>query len=134
MSRWHQADGFQLVSGVLALIAGPILLAKGAPAGWSLLLMATGALVLLAQWAIMAEITFETTDSAQAVIAVIGVVCVGLAVVYLTRAANDLPRLFPGHDADSENFRVIPGLVSLTVGLVALGRAFVSARPHRAPR
>ena len=134
MSRWQQADGFQLVSGVLALIAGPILLASGAPAGWSFLLMAAGALVLLAQWAITAEITFETTDSAQAVIAMIGVVCVGLAVVYLTRAANDLPRLFPGHDADSENFRLIPGMAALTVGIAALGRAFASARPHRASR
>src|SRR5579859_3171084 len=116
MSRWHKADGFQLASGVLALIAGPILLASGAPAGWSFLLMAAGALVLLAQWAIIAEIAFETSDSAQAVIAVIGVVCVGLAVVYLTRAANDLPRLFPGHDADSENFRLVPGMAALTVG------------------
>jgi hypothetical protein len=67
--------------------------------------MAAGALVLLAQWAITTEITFETTDSAQAVI---GVVCVGLAVVYLTRAANDLPRLFPGHDADSEKLPADP--------------------------
>jgi hypothetical protein len=130
MSQWHQADGFQLVSGLVAMVAGPILLASGSPAGWSFLLMAAGALVLLAQWAITTEITFETTDSAQAVI---GVVCVGLAVVYLTRAANDLPRLFPGHDADSENFRVIPGMVPLTVGVFALGRALAGVRPHRAP-
>ena len=51
----------------------------------------------------------------------------------LTRAANDLPRLFPGHDADSENFRVIPGMVPLTVGVFALGRALAGVRPHRAP-
>ena len=91
-------------------------------------------IVLLAQWAIIAKITFETTDSAHAVIAVAGVVCVGLAVVYLTRAANDLPRVLPGHDGDSENFRLFPRLAALTVGLVALGRAFASARPHRAPQ
>lgn len=134
MSRWHQADGFQLVSGALAVAAGPILLASGAPAGWSVLLIAAGALVLLAQWAIIAEITCESLDSAQVALAVLGVVCVGLAVVYFTRAADDLPRLFPGHDADSENFRVIPGMVPLAIGVVALGRAFADARPHRSPR
>jgi hypothetical protein len=133
MSRWHRADGFQLVSGLLAVVAGPILLVSGAPAGWSFLLIAAGALVLLAQWALIDEITFETPDAAHVALAVAGVVCVSLAVIYLTRAANDLPRLFPGHDADSENFRVIPGMVPLTVGVFALGRALAGVRPHRAP-
>jgi hypothetical protein len=129
----HRSDGFQLISGAGAVITGPILLARGAPAGWSFLLIAAGAVVLLAQWAIIAEITFETPDSAHVAMAVVGVVCVGLAVVYLTRAADDLPRLFPGHDADSENFRLIPGLAPLTVGIAAVGRAVASVRPRRSP-
>jgi hypothetical protein len=54
MSRWHQLDGFQLLMGVVALIAGPVMLATGFPAGWSLLVLAAGAVVLLAQWAIVA--------------------------------------------------------------------------------
>jgi hypothetical protein len=129
----HRSDGFQLVSGVIAIVAGPIRLAQGAPAGWSFLLIAAGAVLLLTQWAIIAEITFDTPDSTHVAMAVLGVVCVGLAVVYLTRAADDLPRMLPGHDADSENFRLMPGMASLVFGIGAVGRAITSVRPRRSP-
>jgi hypothetical protein len=54
--------------------------------------------------------------------------------VYLTRAADDLPSLFPGHDADSEHFRVLPGVLTLAVGLVVLGRGVATALPARVSR
>ncbi len=50
---------------------------------------------------------------------------------YLTRAADDLPSLFPGHDGDSEHYRIFPGLVALMTGLVGLGRTLPLVRPLR---
>jgi len=132
MSHWHELDGFQLLSGVLAVIAAPVMLLMGAPAGWAFLILAAGLIVLVAQWAIVTDIAFDTPDAAHIVLCVVGMVCVGLAVVYLTRAANDLPTVFPGYDADSENFRLIPGIVLVSIGAVALGRAIASTRPRRA--
>ncbi len=131
MTPVHRTEGFQVVSGVLAVIAGPVLLARGAPAGWSFLLIAAGVILLVTQWAIAAGVTFEVADTANAVFGLVGVVCVGLAIVYLTRAANDLPRLFPGYDGDSENFQIVPGLAVLAVGSLALARTV--ANTHLAP-
>jgi len=132
MSHWHELDGFQLLSGVLAVVAAPIMLVLGAPAGWAFLILAAGTFVLLAQWVIVADITFEDPDAAHIVLCVVGMLCVGLAVVYLTRAANDLPTIFPGHDPHSENFRLIPGILSLSVGIVAVGVTVARSHPRRA--
>ena len=131
MSHWRELDGFQLLSAFLAVTGGPIMLATGAPAGWSFLLTAAGITLLLAQWAIVADVTFEPPGAADVALSIAGMVCVGIAIVYLTRAADDLPRLFPGYDVDSESFRLVPGVVTLTVGAVALGRAIASTRPRR---
>ena len=122
----RRVDGFQVVSGTLGVVSGLILLARGAPAGWSFLLVAAGVVILVAVWVISTEATFEALDRTHAMLAVVGVVCVALAVVYLTRAADDLPRGFPGHDGDSENFRLVPGMVMAFVGMVALGRMVAS--------
>ena len=131
--RTQRVDGFQVVCGLLGILAGPFLLAHDAPAGWSLLLVAAGIVILSTQWAIARDIDLEIVDRFQIVLAVAGIVCVGIAAVYLTRAADDLPSLFPGH-GNSENFRVVPGVVSLVVGLVVLARAVAAAHPHRASR
>ena len=129
MSRWHELDGFHVFSGVASLVAGPIMLAMGAPAGWAFLIVGAGSVVLLAQWALVSEITFTQPDAATIALGVAGIVCVGIAVVYLTRAANDLPTVFPGYDPDSETFRLIPGILTLTVGAIAVGRAIASIHP-----
>jgi hypothetical protein len=134
MSHLHRVDGFQLLSAVLALIVGPIMVATRAPAGWSFLLIVTGITLLLAQWAIAADVTFEPLSPTDVVLSIAGMVCVGIAIVYLTRAADDLPTLFPGYDVHSETFRLVPGVVTLTVGAAALGRAIASTRPRRATR
>jgi hypothetical protein len=134
MGRLHELDGFQLFSGLAAVIAAPIMLALGAPAGWSFLILASGIMLLAALWAVATDITFDTPSAANIVLCVGGMVCVGVAVVYLTRAANDLPSVFPGYDGDSETFRLIPGVVTLIVGVLALGRALASVHPTRRAR
>jgi hypothetical protein len=131
MRRFQELDGFQLFSGVTSIIAGPIMLLMGAPAGWAFLIMGAGTLVLVAQWAILAEIRFDAPDAATIALAVAGMACVAIAVVYLTRAANDLPTMFPGYDNDSENFQLLPGILTLTIGAVALARAVASVHPTR---
>jgi hypothetical protein len=132
MPRFPELDGFQLLSGIASTIAGPVMLIMGAPAGWSFLIMSAGICVLLAQWALVREIRFEVPDATMVALGFAGIVCVGVAVVYLTRAANDLPSAFPGYDRDSENFSLLPGILSLTVGAVALARAIASVHPSRA--
>jgi len=117
---------------VLAVIAAPVMLVMGAPAGWVFLILAAGLFVLLAQWTIVTDITFEDPDPAHIVLCVLGMLCLGLAVVYLSRAANDLPTVFPGYDRHSENFRLIPGLLLLSVGIVAVGVTVARPRPRRA--
>ena len=130
--RWRRVDGFQATSGLLGLVTGPALLVRGAPAGWSFLLIAAGIALLATQWISAFDIRFQTTDHTSLLLATASIACVTIAVVYLTRAANDLPSLFPGHDGDSENFRILPGIVTLTVGIVLAGRAIAAAQPKRA--
>ncbi len=103
----------------------------GAPAGWAFLIMGAGTLVLVAQWAILAEIRFDAPDAATIALAVAGMACIAVAVVYLTRAANDLPTIFPGYDPDTENFQLVPGVLTLAIGSAALARAIASVHPTR---
>ena len=131
--RRRGADGFQVASGLLGIGFGPVLLLRGAPAGWSFLLLAAGIVLLSAQWMIVNDVEFRIPDQTEILLAALGIVCVGIAVIYLTRAADDLPRLFPGHDGDSEHFRTLPGLVTLTAGLGLLGRTLPSLRPGPTP-
>ena len=84
MRRFHELDGFQLFSGVASLTAGPVMLLMGAPAGWAFLIMAAGTLVLVAQWAILAEVRFDTPDATTVALAIAGMACIAVAVVYLT--------------------------------------------------
>jgi hypothetical protein len=85
MHRLHELDGFQLFSGILAAGAGPVMLVMGAPPGWSLLIMGIGILVLLANWAILAEVTFDVSAAATIASAVVGVASIAIAVVFLAR-------------------------------------------------
>jgi hypothetical protein len=130
--RAHRGDGFQLIAGLLGVTTGPLLLVQGAPAGWSFMVIAAGLVILATQWAIVYDVHFEMSDPAKIALAVAGIACLAVAVVYLTRAADDLPSLFPGHDGDSEHFRIVPGTLSLMLGLAVFGRAVASMRPVRA--
>jgi hypothetical protein len=130
--RPRRADGFYTVSGVLGIVAGPVLLLRGAPTGWSFLLLAAGLTLLAMQWVIVNDIEVDLSDRTCVVTAAAGIACIAIAVIYLTRSASDLPSLFPGHDGDSEHLRVVPGVTMLMIGLVGFGRALFAARPTRA--
>ncbi len=130
--RWRKADGFQTASGVLAITTGPFLLACHQPAGWTFLIMASGVALLGTQYVLMHDITFEAVDTKSFLQVAVAIASAVVAVVYLTRAANDLPSLFPGHDGDSEQFRILPGVVMLTIGAVLFIRAVLEAKPTRA--
>jgi hypothetical protein len=128
--RSGQVDGFQLFSGVLALVAAPIMLASDAPAGWSFFLLSVGIVLLLCHWAIANDVEFETLAWTDVMIGVAGLACIWLAVVYLTRDADGLPRLLPGYDGDNEHFLIVPGVLTLTVGAVFVFRTVAAARPR----
>jgi len=123
MPAERQFDGFQVFSGWMALLAGQIMLLAGAPAGWSFLVFAIGAALLASLWAIETHIALDETSMSDAVAAAVGLVGVALAVIYLTRSANDLPHLLPGRDGDSKRVLVAPGVTALLVGAVLVGRA-----------
>jgi hypothetical protein len=132
LARFSALDGFQVVSGLLAVVAGPFMLAAGFPAGWAFLAIVAGIVVLLAQWAIAAEITVDRPDTVTIALGIIGIACIGIAIVYLTRAADDLPTIFPGYDADTENFKLVPGITTFTVGAVVLARVLAHVHLARA--
>jgi hypothetical protein len=122
-----RTDQFPTISGLLGAAAGPILVARGAPTGWSLLLSAVGLTLLSIQWLIAKDVAVDFAGPRHVAVVLGGVACIAIAAVYLTRAASDLPSLFPGHDADSEHYRIVPGVVTLMVGLVVFGRSAIAA-------
>jgi hypothetical protein len=129
--RWRPADGFQILTGIIAVVTGPLLLWHGDPAGWSFMLIAAGIVLLAVQWIIVADLHFAPLDRAMFIEAAVAMTCTAIAIVYLTRAANDLPSLFPGHDGDSENFRIVPGVVALVAASALFTRTAIAARPAR---
>ena len=130
--RNHNIDGFQLFVGLLAVVTAPLMLAAGEPAGWSLLLLAAGIVVLVANVMVAFEIDYDIDGPRHVLAFLVAGLFLTIAVPYLTRAANDLPTFFPGHDGDSEHFRLTPGLLALAVGMIVLARAIAAAHPRRA--
>jgi hypothetical protein len=126
-----RTDLFPTMSGLLGAAAGPILVARGAPTGWSLLLSALGLTLLSIQWLIAKDIAVDFAGPRHVAMALGGAACIAIAVVYLTRAASDLPLVFPGRDADSEHYRIVPGIVTLMVGVIVFGRSALAAVPVR---
>ena len=135
MSGRRDLDGFHVLSGVLALIGGPIMLAAGAPAGWATLVLVIGVVLLIGQWMTATDVTFEWPDRLTVIVGAGGTACIALAVVYFTRAAGDLPTVLPGYEPGSERLCVLPGILLLAAGAVTLGRAIANVHPtKRAPR
>jgi uncharacterized membrane protein HdeD (DUF308 family) len=56
MSRRHQLDGFQLVSGLLGVIFGPLMLATDYPVDEACILIVAGTVILLTQWSLVADL------------------------------------------------------------------------------
>jgi hypothetical protein len=115
--------------GLVAIIAGPIMLVTGAPAGWSLFVVAAGVILLAVQWVTAHDVAIGRLDLLHAVLAVAGLACLAVALMYMTRTADDLPRLLPGHDAGSEHYRVVPGIILSALAVLSLGQVLASIRP-----
>jgi len=131
VSGWRDLDGFHVLSGVLALIGGPVMLVAGAPAGWATLVLVIGVVLLIGQWMIATDVTFEWPDRPTVIVGAGGAACIGLAVVYFTRAAGDLPTVLPGYEPGSEHLCLLPGILLLAAGAVTLGRAIANVHPTK---
>ncbi len=114
----------------MSVVAGPFLLAGGEPAGWTFLLMAAGLVLLGVEYVLYNDIRLQHA-TAMSVFFAAAIVLGTIGIVYFTRAANDLPSAFPDHDADSEHFRMLPGVMTLAIGLVLAGRAIAESHPTR---
>jgi hypothetical protein len=125
----ERLDKAPLVIGIVALVAAPFMLWRHEPAGWSILLLIDGVVLVAVHWVVNRDIDLHLRGRDHAAIAILGVLLLWIAVLYLTRAADDLPRLLPGHDGDSEQLRVVPGLVALTASAAVFGRAILTALP-----
>ncbi len=77
----RRPDGFATCSGLAALACGPMLLARGAPAGWSFLLITCGLRLVSTQWVIATDLRFSITRRTQVVVALAGIASVAIAVV-----------------------------------------------------
>ena len=109
------------------------MLSAGSPAGWSCIVIGCGVASLIGAWVIRAGVEFQVRGT-TIVLATVGIVLVAIGVVYLTRTAEDLPRLFPGHNGGSQHYRVLEGVVSLMfASLVSFG-AVASTDPHARSR
>jgi hypothetical protein len=127
-----RVDGFHLFSGYLALVAGPVMFATGAPKGWACFVLGLGAALLASCWAIRSGIDLAVFGRQEVAAAMFGVFVLAVAVLYLTRTANDLPHVFPGYDGDSGRVLVERGALALLAGGAILGRVAMLAVPPRA--
>ena len=60
-------------------------------------------------------------------LAIIGVLCIAVAIVYFAEPAKSLPSFYPGHQAGSNHHHTAHGIVALIVGLVGLVGAWIGA-------
>jgi hypothetical protein len=117
-SKTHRGDlVFPMANGVFGVAAGALMLLSGWATVRSLLVVGCG-LALLVSTCMLAARYELVIRPATICYATVSLTCLIVGVVYLTRAANDLPRLLPGYDADSDQWLVLPGLLSLTISLV----------------
>ncbi len=131
MACRQDIDGFQLLSGVLAVIAGPVMLVCGSPAGWAVLVGALGVVLLVCQWAIVMDVQFADPTLRHLLAAVFGVGVLWIATLYLSRAADDLPHLLPGRARHSDHMYIARGLALFVLGAYLCTRAIVDAHPSR---
>jgi hypothetical protein len=127
MTNPERLDNAPLVMGIVAVIAAPLMLWRHDPAGWSVFLFIDGVALVAIHRVTTRGVEIHLNGRQHAFVAILGMLLLWTAVVYLTRSADDLPRLLPGHDGDSEHLRVVHGLVALTVSAAVLGRAVLTA-------
>jgi hypothetical protein len=129
----HPGFGYLLGNGVFAVVIGVVLLFADAsviPRGWSCLLIGGGATVIGAAVLLALDIDVapgpDTLRGALAISALFFVTA-----LYFTHPAEDLPRLLPGHDGDSQHLCVTYGLTTLLVACSALRFTWQSVSPIR---
>jgi amino acid permease len=65
--------------------------------------------------------------------ALLGVVLIAVAVVYLVDSASSLPSFFPGHQAGSAHHHVKHGIAAFIVGLGCFVFAWFTTGPSSTP-
>lgn len=65
------------------------------------------------------------------VLVVVGVVLVGVAVVYFVEPAKSLPSFFPGHDVTVTRHHVKHGVAAVIVALVVWAAAWIASGTRR---
>lgn len=62
----------------------------------------------------------------SALIAVVGVVCLVIGVIYIAEPANSLPGFFPGHQAGLVHHHSKHGIAAIILGLGLLAASWIS--------
>ncbi len=95
-------------------------------AGWACLSLGCGAALLVA--ATLVALDIEVVPGHDAAVAATLLVVLLFAVsLYFTHPAEDLPRLLPGHDGDSQRLQVAYGIAAAVTALIPLRVLYVSA-------
>jgi hypothetical protein len=127
----HPGVGFMVVSGAFEVFAGALLLFAGAPGGWACFVIGCGVTVMSGAALLAFDIEIEPgMATLVAVTVVVGLFA--MTSLYFTHRAEDLPRLLPGHDGDSQQLRALHGITSALFACIALRVAYLSATPRRA--
>jgi len=131
MDHGQRLDGFPVAVGIVSIVIGLLMLGHGERTGWSLLAIAVGFVLVGTHWLVARRIDHVPLTRVQAVVAAVGLACVWVAIIYLSRGADDLPRIFPGHSARSEHYRFLQGVSVFVVGVALLVRAVSRTRRAR---
>ena len=122
-------DRFPFVVGGAALAFAPVAFAMGS-AFWVVLALA-GVVLVGSCVATRDEFELLRPTAANTAIALIGIACLVLALIYVARDADALPRLLPGHDGDSERGHLGAGVLLALVGAVLVTRSAMEVRFRR---
>jgi hypothetical protein len=122
--RWfesHRGAGYLLANGTFALVSGIVLLLANAPvaSGWACLTIGAGVVLLGGGLLVAFDLEVER-GPATTTFALVAALLLALMALYWTHPAEDLPRLLPGHDGDSQHLRVLHGFAVALIAAVAL--------------
>ncbi len=124
--------GYMLAAGIVGFVTGVLMLTLGRStfvSGWACLTVGCGAALLVG--AVLIEFEIDVAPSRDTVIAAgLSLALIAVAALYLTHPAEDLPRLLPGHDADSQHLLVTYGLLTALLSLLPLKVMYATARPR----
>src|SRR5262249_60990309 len=120
MDQGQRLDSFPVAVGLVSVVIGLLMLWHGERTGWSLLVVVVGFVLVGTHWVTARKIDYVPFTRVQTVVAAVGLVCVWVAVIYLSRGADDLPRMFPGHSGSSEHYRLLQGVAVLVLGVALL--------------